>query len=603
VNHQIIKLSNYQIIKLLHSMKKNILFWLIILFTFTFCNKSVVKVDNGNEVIADTVARSKKALLILVDGAQGEEYQAMALPTLKSLEQNSIYSYTGLNSIVNEKMTTDGGLASVMTGVASAKHEVTNDITVNNFAQYPSLVTRLKGISPAFKIVTVAADADVSNYLFSSADEKYVYANDDAAVSGKTVSLLQTTNANVVIAHFNSPNQAGLATSFSESSPDYAQAAANIDNYIKTQIETIKNRPAFAIEDWIVMIASSVGSQQQNTNVPWNAFEDKNHNGLYFFYNPRFQSRSYTKPAAGSLLPYQGLSENYLIGGGTANNRTAYMDSTLDWSDLNFGTAGSYTIWCKIKTTTSGSFNYPSFLGKRATFDAVNAGWLFFFEGNKWGFNVSGGGGSANTQARDNATSNDLGDGKWHTLVATITQNGTNRNLNIYTDGAKYTGASSGSTIANTVNLNSTSPLMAGWRPSSNSSSTRPITITDIRIYNLVLPDVYISSNYCTVSVPPEDPYYNNLLGFWPCLEVLTDNSGKLYFQDYSLKNRRLILNDFISAQFNDTQFGVCPPVSEAMYKLAPMAVDVANQMYSWFGIPVSPLWSLDGKTWVPSYN
>lgn len=569
-----------------------ILFWFAALLAFAACNKPLTEMESIKDITADTATRQRKVLLVLIDGAVGDEYRAMSLPTFKSLEQNSIFSYDGLNSIKNEKVTVEHSWASIMTGVTADKHHVTQSIATNNFSQYPSMLTRLKQVDANFSSVAIAADASLADNLFTSANEKYVFANDDAQVNTKAVAVLPATNADLTVVHFNSPNRAGLLSSFTTSSPTYVQAAQNIDNYVKQQINAVKSRPRFARENWMIMIVSTTGSSTQSAQVPWSAFEDKNHNTLYFFYNPLFQLRSFTKPSATSLIPYQGTTPAYLISG-AANNRYASMEAGANSNDLYFGTTGDFTVQCKIKTPTGG-INYPSFFGKREAFSGDKPGWLFFFEGNGWGFNVSQGGGN-----RQVVTTTVVNDNKWHTLTGVVKLENGVRTITSFTDGVKM-----GSTAITGWNLDSPVPLSAGWRDGSNSGTAKMINITDIRVYNAALPDAYISSNFCRIEVADNDPYYNNLIGFWPSTEVLQDPiTSKYFLKDASPKNRNLIIADYAKSDFYDSQFGVCPPLSEAVYKLAPLAVDVASQIYSWLGIPARPSWNLDGKSWIPNYS
>ena len=569
-----------------------IFFWLVTVAIVASCNKSLVETSDGKGTTADTLIKTKKALLILIDGAVGSEYRALALPTLKSLEQNSIFSYDGLNTMTNEYVNTDQSWSNIMTGVTAQKHNVTTSISTNNFTSYPPFIKHLKDVDAGFNVTTIAADSRFSSELLAVADEKFVYPDNDAEVNTKAKTVLQNTTSEMIIVHFNSPNLAGLSSTFTSASATYAQAAQNVDGYIKQQIDALKSRTSFSKEDWVVMIVSSVGSNVQSTTTPWNAFEDKNHNTLYFFYNPRFQLRSYTKPNANSLIPYIGSAPLYNING-PASTRNAIMESGVNTSDLDFGTTGSFTVQCKVKMPTGTTF-YPGFFGKRANFNGSTPGWLFFLEGNGWGFNVSQGGGN-----RQVVTTTAINDNKWHTLTGVVEFKNNVRTMTAYTDGIRH-----GTSDITNWNLNSPSPVTVGWIDGSLGATAKTATITDVRIYNIALSDAYISSNYCRVDMPDTDPYYPNLLGFWPSQEVWFNvDLNKYFLWDHSSKGRRLMIGDFVRSGYNDSQFGVCPPLSEAVYNLAPHAVDVANQVFSWFGVPVRPSWNLDGKAWVPSYS
>lgn len=73
--------------------------------------------------------------------------------------------------------------------------------------------------------------------------------------------------------------------------------------------------------------------------------------------------------------------------------------------------------------------------------------------------------------------------------------------------------------------------------------------------------------------------------------------------RDLSPFGRDFTLESYSPGSFNDLNANVCPPVSEPVYKTVPNSVDVAVQIYAWFGITVPASWGLDGKNWIPTYS
>ncbi|RYZ57506.1 MAG: DUF4983 domain-containing protein, partial [Chitinophagaceae bacterium] len=173
------------------------------------------------------------------------------------------------------------------------------------------------------------------------------------------------------------------------------------------------------------------------------------------------------------------------------------------------------------------------------------------------------------------------------------------RNVYVYTDGVASTGKTN---IADWGDMSSPAPLTAGFVPGSrNGGSYSPnnFRITDIRLYNTALPADYIASNFCKTEVGADDPYRDNLLGFWPATTVSPDK----LMADLSGNNNPMTVDSYNPGSFSDISASVCPSISESIYATVPNSVDVVFQVYQWLGVIAPPSWSLDGKSWVPNYS
>lgn len=543
-----------------------------------------------NEAGTDSVnSVNRKVLFIVVDGAVGTEVQASAPPTLNSLVDYSIYTWDGLTGYKNIPVTNALGWATLLTGTNSDKHKVTGtDFTGNNLAQYPTLFTRIKQQRPQLRTAAFCATTAVADILATDATEKKSFAGDDAAVKEAAKTELSTKDPGLLFVQFHGVDKAGESSSYSASTPGYKAAILKVDAYIGEILGAMRKRANFKNENWMVIITSNKGSNTPYVpgTAPYNAFLDAPHNTFFFFYNPRFRSQNPSRP--GNIIPYIGTSP-YYNGTQSQNRRAKVLDGG---STYDIGSTGSYTIQCKVKFPP-GSINYPAFLSKRAGFTGGVVGWVFFREGNYWQINF-GQKGLGNRQIRGHS----VGDGEWHTLTAVIKQEGAKRNVYTYTDGVLYP-FTGNRDISGYGNLNSPQPLTVGNLPPDNNTGLGNYFVTDIRFYNTALPDTYIYNNFCKIDVDSTDTYKNNLLGFWPSTFV-TENK---HVPDFSGKNHDLVVEDYNSGSFNDITTRVCPLISEGIYKTVPNSVDVAVQIYQWFGIAVPPSWNLDGKNWIPSYS
>ncbi len=554
------------------------------------CNKTFPNQLPGNGTEEPTNLVARKTLLIIVDGAVGSQVKLMAPPTLNSLVDFSIFSWDGLANFKNAPLTNSSGWATLLTGTNSDKHNVTGpDFSGNNFATYPSLITRLKQERPQMRTAAFFSSPGVETSLGADATIKNAYAGDDAAVKEATKTELASQDPGFVLAQFHSVDVAGAAGTYTAASPAYRDAMLQVDRYIGEILTAMRARSNFKNENWMVIITSNKGSNTAYVPAPpaqWTAFDDTRNNTFFFCYNPRFKSSNPTKP--GSLIPYIGTSPFY--NGTQANNRRA---KALDGgTTYDIGSTGSYTIQCKVKFPP-GNFNYPAFLSKRARFAGGVVGWVFFREGDYWQVNF-GQTGLGNRQVRGHAIS----DGQWHTLTVVIRQEGAARNVYTFTDGVLYP-FTGNKDIATYGNLNSPQPLTVGNLPPDNNTGLGNYLVTDIRIYNTDLTNTYIANNSCKKDVEATDVYRNNLLGFWPCDKVNADKT----MDDLSGNNHPITIESYNPGSFSDLTTRVCPLISDDVYKTVPLSVDIAQQIFQWYGILVPASWGLDGKNWVPTYS
>lgn len=563
-------------------------------FIAASCNKSFPNPLEANTGSSSTSVINPKTLLIVIDGAVGTQVQVSNPPVLNSLVDYSIFSWDALSDYDNVSVTNNLGWSNLLTGVRVNKHNVAGTgFSGNRFADYPSLFTRIKQQRPDMRTAAFFSSNDIAGTLAADATKKESFNENDGAVKDAVKAELATQNPDLVLAQFHEVDKAGAASSYTVGSTSYKNAILQTDAYIGELLTALKNRPSFKSENWMVIITSNKGSNTvYNPAGLWSAFDDTRHNTFFFCYNPRFNSKVLTRP--GAIIPYAATAPLY--SGTTAQNRRAKV--LTGGTAFDIGSTGEMTVQCKVKIP-AGSYNYPAILSKRASFSGGVVGWVFFLESNYWQVNF-GQTGLGNRQIRGHVIS----DGQWHTLTVVIRKEGAARNVYTYTDGVLYNTGISAATrdITSYGNLNSPQPLTVGNLPPDNTTSLNNFYITDIRYYNTALPDAYITNTYCTTSIDPSNQYYNNLIGFWPGFPVVNDN-GVFKMRDQSPFGRDFTLEAYSPGSFNDLTANVCPPVTEPVYKTVPNSVDVAVQIYAWFGITVPSSWGLDGKNWIPTYS
>lgn len=534
----------------------------------------------------------RKVLLIILDGAVGSEVRTIAPVNLTLMGDFSIHSYDALADYKGaEDMSDARGWTTLLTGVSPAKHGVTGaDFTGNNLDQYPTFFTRFRQVRPDLKTAAFVSSPELADNLLGDATEKKSFNGDDAAVKNAVVSELGSDdNTSLIMAEFSGIAKAGDQGSYEAADPGYKSAVITTDGYIGEILTSMRNRDNFENENWLVIVTSDRGSEIASNpgGAVQNAYSDSRRNTLFFLYNPRFKSQSLLKP--GTQLPYIGTAPMY-----NGNDDASIAQVNDDGGLYDFGETGSFTIQCKVKIP-KGSYAYPAILGKRNSFDGGVPGWVIFLEGDLWQVNF-GQVGQGNSQIKGQS----IADGKWHTLTVVITQDGAARNVRTYTDGI-YSGNSAN--IAGKGNLNSPAPLRVGSIPGSrNGGQYSPVDyfVTDIRIYDAALSEDYMSANACKISIPDTDPYKNDVLGFWP--STFENDIPKQTLTDYSGNNKDFEINKLNAVSFSDISPNICPDVSETVYKIVPNSIDIATQLYQWFGVLISKDWKLEGKSFVPEY-
>lgn len=530
---------------------------------------------------------TRKVLMVILDGAVGSEVRAIAPKNLTLLSDFSIYSYDALADFKGaEPMSEQRGWTNILTGVNPQKHGVTDDsFSANHIDDYPTIFTRLQNEHPDWETVAYATSPAFIDELAKDANKKDVFSSDAEAKDAAINTLKADEEVSLLTVQLEDIDKAGKEGSYSAGDPGYKSAVIKADEYLGEMIAAMRSRKNFNAENWLVVVVSSNGAATtaDPAAASQNAYNDARRNTLLFIYNPRFKSQSGTKP--GSIIPYIGTSP--LFNG----KKNGSMAEVLDDDHLfDFGDKGSFTIQCKVKIK-AGNYYYPAILGKREKWAAGHPGWVFFLEGDFWMINF-GQEGQGNQQIRGQAVSDD----KWHTLTAVIRQEGNQRMVSTYTDGVPGPAPIN---IAGKGNINTDRPLMVGHFDEDGGSGPDNFFVTDIRIYNEALDADYIAANYCSVDISEDDPYRENLLGFWPGTRV----TGSKQLPDLSGNNKPFQIDELNAVSFSDMSNKVCPAIKEEVYRTVPNSVDIASQIYLWYGVQIAQDWKLDGKNWIPEFT
>ncbi|MND52182.1 hypothetical protein D3C80_431910 [compost metagenome] len=173
-------------------------------------------------------------------------------------------------------------------------------------------------------------------------------------------------------------------------------------------------------------------------------------------------------------------------------------------------------------------------------------------------------------------------DGNWHHIAVTFTRNGT---MKAYQDGM-YLGETS---IANVQDINSGLPLVIGQDGTKAYSNYVNGQISEVRVWNYALDSSTIINNSCSF-VTTSHPKYSNLIGYWKGL-----NDANKTMIDSSPFARNMTLSGTINRTNTNSSLKCY------VAHIVPYMVDYAYSALTWLGVPISPSWNLDGRSWIPT--
>lgn len=550
------------------------------------CNKKADSilgdVDHTNNI--GKLPGTAKVLYLVIDGARGLSMRELKPPTIWKMRDSAVYTWNG----ISDSALVDGGnWANLLTGVRADKHGIAgNDYTNNNLAQYPVFFQRIKETAPGMRTVSVAASADLSTQLIGSSVTENKSAGNDAAVKDALIAELQKDEATVVFGQFKSVADAGSQYGYDISIPQYSDAILQVDNYVKEIMNTVYARKTYADERWLVVLTSSRGGAWSMDPEDSTAMGNPKMNTFTLFFNSRFQSKVIVKPQD-LRVPFEGKAVR--LTGDVAE--TAVRGRVTDAAIGDAGN-GAITVELKMKLNKGPNnnyqYSYPPFFSKTDNRSGNTAGWAMFKSGAGTKFFMANG-----TTKIEYDGGKNIDDGDWHTYTAVIFRDGDVYHTAFYIDGENKTTGS----LTSPVSVTSPSPLTVGFNP-SNFGAALDAFITDVKVWNVALPDEIIKLWAPRTYINKDHIYYNNLIGYWPCM----DGSGNR-FKDYSPSGKDMLINGaYAWSAFSDRSNYLLPGISDGT-KYVPNTLDIPYQILEWLNIKREDSWELDGHSWPAEYR
>ncbi|MBQ7666388.1 MAG: alkaline phosphatase family protein [Kiritimatiellae bacterium] len=219
------------------------------------------------------MARPPKALVVMVDGLRADAVVNCEMPRLRALMAGEWQPGYGCDwslsaSTIRDAMTESApNHVSIATGLTAARHGIGSNAdllhgrhTYGGVAGKPAttwlsrLAAARQGVRPLF-VCSWYGDLSLSpDYRVPILYDR------DAANAGRLAEILSGPDApDATMWFIDAPDHAGHGHGFLPYSSEYRAAVANADRWIGRALDAIAARPAFADEDWLVLVTADHG--------------------------------------------------------------------------------------------------------------------------------------------------------------------------------------------------------------------------------------------------------------------------------------------------------------------------------------------------------
>ena len=212
-----------------------------------------------------------KVLLIGIDGVRPDVLAEVSTPVMDSLAAGGWYTAEARTTTPS---VSGPSWSSMLTGVWPAKHGVVNNsFEGRRYAEYPGFLTLVERVRP--DLATFAAldwmplaSLDVGGPVLSDEIDTLVavdgyelgWAEADSVVASRAAQHLASADADAAFVYLGNPDE----TSHRHGSigVEYRDAIALSDRHVGWLVDALRARPAYAEEDWLVLISTDHGRRE-----------------------------------------------------------------------------------------------------------------------------------------------------------------------------------------------------------------------------------------------------------------------------------------------------------------------------------------------------
>lgn len=240
-------------------------------------------IAEGPAVDSISSSLTRRVLWVNIDGGRAsavkQAVEQGAMPNLKQMLEHSKYSWSGLSDTrdgvpASETVSQEDPVtwASMLTGVNSNLHKINDYSYTPNFSfdkggvgtevsYFPTVVQYLGNLEGDVSISVVTPWENLNRYL---GDAHSVMTTQSDENTFETVSSqLKSEDYRFHIVSFRGALDAGKSGGFYTANADYVSALSRIDGYIGSLLSDINARENAPYEDWLVVVTSNVGGDEQ----------------------------------------------------------------------------------------------------------------------------------------------------------------------------------------------------------------------------------------------------------------------------------------------------------------------------------------------------
>ncbi|MFT3748382.1 MAG: alkaline phosphatase family protein [Agriterribacter sp.] len=381
---------------------------------YRFLVLAVLMMEGG---LVSAQTKTKKILVIGIDGIINTAIDYAATPGIGALRVNGSYTMSGYGGV---PAYTSSGWSTMLTGVSSDKHGVTvnESFSGNNFAQYPSVVSRMKSALSSLVVASVVRTPEVNTLLNGAADQKFQFSTDEEVYS-KSAELLKQADIGAVFVQFSSPAEVGQTVGFQLRQAQYVLAIQKIDEYVAGLHAAIESRSSYANEDWNIFLASTRGGTE--SGIPQSSTPEEINVPIIFS-----GAEMDKKEMIGTALAPRENADNILRFNKAASGDKTYVRIPIKGTPLQGMNKFTIEFWAKADANTSD----PSIIGDKNWDSGGFPGFTICRSGTTWKINIA----NQKTERYDIGSSKVLEDGNWHHIAVVFDKT---KLCTIYQDGEK----------------------------------------------------------------------------------------------------------------------------------------------------------------------
>ncbi|OEJ32121.1 alkaline phosphatase family protein [Streptomyces subrutilus] len=216
-------------------------------------------------------ANTDKVLVIGIDGAVLDRVKAANAPHLKGLMAQGLTARSTLYANPMAATSSGPGWSTIATGVWPDKHGVKdNSFSGKNYAAHPDFLTRIENAKPELNTYAAAdwepvTSTDAGGPIFSAKVDKRLslkgdrdgYGSEDPKIAAAAAAELQGHNPDAAFVYLGEIDIAGH--SYGAASQQYLDAIGRVDKLIGQVLTAVQNRPAYAQENWKILVTTDHG--------------------------------------------------------------------------------------------------------------------------------------------------------------------------------------------------------------------------------------------------------------------------------------------------------------------------------------------------------